>query len=308
MISIIVPVYNPGKRLSFLLDCIHNQSERDFEVLLIDDGSDDGSAGICDEFSKFDPRFRVFHQNNIGVSEARNRGLETASGSFVTFLDADDEIPVDYLEVLFETLRQTDADVAVCDVAIIKNDREINRFTHTPKELDVNSALNLLLSRTKINSGPCAKLFSRRVLRKIKFPRLKVYEDILFVRDVFANAQKIVVTNQTEYRYIQNVGSATDKNQKAPSLDVIKATDNLADFLRRRPELDSYCFYITISHMMQYALPLTKGQDRESLRFTMGARELLKKFKKDIVLCNAFPWKEKVLFMFYAYSGRFLCG
>lgn len=307
MVSIIVPVYNPGTQFSTLLDCIRYQTEQDIEVLLIDDGCEDGSAQKCDEYSRIDQRFRVFHQNNSGVSEARRLGLASAKGDFVAFIDADDEIPMDYIEVLLKTQRQSLADVVVCDVAMLENGKVIGRFTHSPSVIDADTALNLLLSRVKINSGPCAKLFRSEALRRFTFPPLKVYEDILFVRDVFASAGKIAITDQTEYRYLQNQGSATDKNRKKPSLDVVVATDNLAMFLRSHQELDPYCFYITISHMMQYVIPLARLKDDDSLQFTKAARILLKKFQGDVVRCSAFPWREKILFILYAYSGILLC-
>ena len=185
MISVIIPVYNAGNRLLYQLECMRRQIYTDFEVLLVDDGSTDGSGAICDAMAAHDARFRVIHQVNSGVSAARNHGMQLAEGSFLTFLDADDEIPADYLKVLSDVQRQTNADVVVCDVVIVQDGKEMRRFTTEDSLLSQTDALNLLLTREKINSGPCAKLMRRSILSEIQFPPLKAYEDIIFVKDVF---------------------------------------------------------------------------------------------------------------------------
>lgn len=301
MISIIIPVFNPGDRFPALLDCVQRQTEGGFEVLLIDDGSTDGSEIVCDLYAHRDSRFHAIHQPNSGVSAARNRGLSEAKGEYITFLDADDEIPANYLSVLLETQRETRADVVACDVVVIQDGEEKKRSTKKFSVLEQKDALNLLLSRKDISTGPCAKLFHARVLDGAKFPPLCVYEDILFVRDVFSNAEKIAVTDQTEYRYIQNEGSAMHRHTSTPSLDIIVATDDLAEYICRHPELDPSCFYITISHMMQYAIPLMKSREGKNRAFLRVAMEELKKYQWKIIACRAFPWKEKALFIWYAY-------
>ena len=174
MISIIIPVYNPGDRFPVLLDSVRSQTESDFEVLLIDDGSTDGSEITCDLYAQRDSRFQAIHQPNSGVSAARNRGLLEAKGEYIVFLDADDELPENYLSVLLQTHLETRADIIACDVVSIWNETEVWRFTHSPALLERKEAINLLLSRRNINSGPCAKLFCKRVLSHINFRPLQV--------------------------------------------------------------------------------------------------------------------------------------
>ena len=300
MISIIIPVFNPGNNLGILLNCVRAQSEKNFEALLIDDGSTDGSSNICDMYSRLDPRFRVIHQENRGVSSSRNLGLNEANAEYITFLDADDEIPENYLEVLLQTHINTKADITVCDVVLFKDNKEIQRFTHCPAVLESSEAMNLLLSRRQINSGPCAKLYNANIVNNISFPSLKVYEDILFVRDAFSIASKVAVTDRTEYCYKQNSGSATDAIQNAPTMDIVKATDNLAGYICSHSELDPCCLYITLSHMMQYVLPILDSRREDHKRFVKEARHIMKKYRRSIVKCSAFPWKEKILFLCFS--------
>ena len=127
MISIIVPVFNVEGKLKRILDSILGQSYQKFECILIDDGSIDSSYDICKDYEKKDVRVRCFTQENQGVSFTRNRGMELARGEFVTFLDADDFIPPNYLKELIKCCEN--GDVAVCDIVVIDNGEEKFRFT-----------------------------------------------------------------------------------------------------------------------------------------------------------------------------------
>lgn len=292
-ISVIIPVYNAAATLPATVQAVLMQTYADLELILINDGSTDCSAAVCDSFT--DPRVRVFHQENRGVSAARNLGLSQATGEYITFLDADDIVPPDYLQVLRDACRN--ADIAVCDVVSIQDGRELTRFTHPDAVLTQQEALDFLLTRRRINSGPCAKLFRREMLQGLTFPPLKAYEDILFVREAFCRADRIAVTDRTEYRYIQNPAGAMSGFFKAPSADIIRATDALLEFIGSRPELNPDCFYITASHLMQYAIPAAQNPDGKD--FVLQSRKLYRKYWWQLLNCSAFPWKEKITFSLF---------
>jgi glycosyltransferase involved in cell wall biosynthesis len=272
------------------------QSYPELELILVNDGSRDGSGVICDGFE--DTRIRVFHQENRGVSAARNLGLSQASGAYITFLDADDIVPPDYLQVLCDACE--DADIAVCDVVSIQEGRELTRFTHPDAVLSQREALNFLLTRQKINSGPYAKLFRREVLAGLEFPYMKAYEDILFVQQALCRADRIAITDRTEYRYVQNSAGAMSKFFKAPSADIVVATDVLLEFIGTRQDLSHESFYITASHLMQYAMPAAQSQEGQD--FVWQSRALYRKYWAKLLTCPAFPWKEKIEF------SLFICG
>ena len=303
MITVIIPIFNAAEAIETMMECLLSQDEKNYEVILVDDGSTDASGAICREMVIRDPRFRYFYQPNAGVSAARNRGLQEAVGDFITFLDADDCIPPNYLQELLCICEQ--ADIAVCDVVVQESGEECRRFTHTPCVMSQTEALNALFTRQTVNSGPCAKLFRRDVLSSLSFPPLKTYEDILFIKSAFANAQRIAVTNRTEYVYIQNPQGAMSSFQKMPSLDIVKATDELLGFIHMRRNLDPQTFYITASHLMQYVQPLMDKPAVGSAVFIKGAQQLYRKYKMQILRCSAFPWKEKVIYLAFAYGWRY---
>ena len=301
-ITVIIPIYNAEKYLSGTIKCMKNQSFKDFEVLLINDGSKDQSERICREAADSDGRFRYIYQENQGVSSARNKGLELSGGEYITFIDADDDIPDNYLEALYSALVENNCQMSVCDVTMITDDVETGRFTLQPQQLTQTQALNYLLTRKHINSGPCAKLFQREILEGLTFPPLKAYEDILFVVDALCQCDRVAVTDQTEYRYIQNAGSAMSTFMKMPSQDIVTASEKLLAFLAEREDLNPRCFYITASHLMQYVLPLASREEPEAKAFIAATKGVFGDYKQTILRCSAFPWKEKITYFLAAYG------
>lgn len=299
-ITVIIPIYNAEKYLSSTFLCLKNQSFTDFEVLLVNDGSTDASERICLEAAQSDPRFRYIYQENQGVSAARNKGLALSEGEYITFMDADDDIPENYLEALYNALTEGNCPMSVCDVAVITDGTETASFTMPAQQLTQQEALDYVLTRTKINSGPCAKLFKREILEGLTFPPLKAYEDILFVVDALCQCDRVAVTDQTEYRYLQNAGSAMSTFMKMPSKDIVAVSEKLLAFLAEREDLNPRCFYITASHLMQYVLPLASREEPEAKAFIADAKHVYRKYGCNILKCPAFPWKEKVVYLLFS--------
>lgn len=296
-ISIIVPIFNAEKTLLNIANCLNIQTFQNFEVLLVDDGSTDGSQALCNQIAAKDPRFRYIHQKNAGVSAARNRGLQEVKGEFITFLDADDVVDPNYLQALYETCTSLNSDISVCDVVVEEAGIETRRFTLPCRTLSHTEALNELLTRRNLNSGPYAKLFRRSVVENLHFPPLKAYEDILFVQNAFTNAQKIASTNLTAYHYIQNPHGAMSGFLRTPSLDIVTATSELLAFISSRKDLSADCFYITASHLMQYVIPMLPKPSEHEIPFIRAAQKLYGKHAMGILLCRAFPWKEKIIYL-----------
>ena len=122
LISIIIPVYNAEKYLRQCLDSIINQTYTNFEVLLVNDGSTDSSGMICQEYVENDSRFRYFEKENGGASSARNLGLERSGGAYITFIDSDDWVTPEYLEVLYTTLKENDVDISISSFKLFEPD------------------------------------------------------------------------------------------------------------------------------------------------------------------------------------------
>ena len=159
-VSVIIAIFNAEKTLPRLLDSLKAQTMQEFEALLIDDGSTDGSGSVCDRYAASDPRFKAFHKANEGIGTTRQFGIEHASGEYTIHADADDWVEPDYLERLYDKAVETDADMVICDFLVENGTKTVYR-KEQPTALDTKSVLNSLICR--LNDGPCNKLLKRSV-------------------------------------------------------------------------------------------------------------------------------------------------
>lgn len=296
MISIIIPIFNAENYLKRMLESILGQSYQKFECILIDDGSSDSSYSICKEYEEKDTRMRCFTQKNHGVSYTRNKGISLARGKFIAFLDADDFIPPNYLYELVKCCEI--GDVAICDTVFLDEKAVKFRFTVGKTVLTRTDAINALLIRKSINSGPAGKLYKKELIANLKFPSIKTYEDILFTLDALLNANKIVTTDRTQYFYVENNNGAMSKMIKNPSLDIIIATERLLQVIAQRKDLKPECCYVTVSHLFQYVIGLFQENNYRNSEFVDGTRKLFRKYMCLILTCRAIPWKEKLVFFY----------
>lgn len=308
-ISVIVPVYNKRDYIERCVKSVIGQSFKDFELILVDDGSTDGSGSVCDALGATDERIKVVHTANRGVSAARNAGIAMSTGRYLTFMDGDDCIPKGYLATLFEAAGG--ADIALCDVTCLKNGVESIRFSCKRGTLTGAEAIELLLSRKEINSGPCGKLFCREVVGDLSFPPMKVYEDILFVLAAFDRARCIRTTDGTEYLYDQDTGGAMSEYAKKPCGDLITMAEKVLNYLDERKGLFTPVpEYTTISHLMQHLKEIEGIKEK-----TPEQRALLKaicgffyKNRKRIRKNKAFGFKERIVYLFAARGYRIKGG
>lgn len=219
-ISIIVPVYNTAKYLHRCLDSILQQSFKDFEVLLVDDGSTDGSGKICDEYIAKDSRVRVFHKDNGGVSSARNVGLDNAVGEWVTFIDSDDELNIEGLRLDYEQLPNVDL-ILTAYYRKIGTTYELNVV-----EREENHDFKTFLSEN-LNCGIFSvvwgKFFKKEKIGNLRFDvAMKIGEDTLFTLMFLNVINECKVVNTVTYIYNQ-----PQNLQKKYSLSVTDATSNL---------------------------------------------------------------------------------
>lgn len=219
MLSVIVPVYNSIKYLEKCITSICNQNYQDLEIICINDGSRDGSGELLDSLSQNDSRIKVFHQENSGVSMARNRGLQLATGEYVTFVDSDDEIHEDMYEVLMNFFSEQDVDIVHCGYKKMHIDGTETDISGTYKLLKQSSdeALECLITGRYFTGGTWNKIFSKTCLDGIWFETdLKINEDILFSFCAFQKANKILFYDAPFYSYYERKGSAcfTTANMK----------------------------------------------------------------------------------------------
>lgn len=222
MVSIIIPIYNTS---DYLEDCIRSvsaQSYADWECILVDDGSTDGSGKICDDAAAADSRFKVVHQENTGVSSARNRGLEEASGEYICFIDSDDSVEANYVETLLSALVSSGAGLSVCglkctDTSGIETIQVPRRKTVI--KIDVpNEQKFVWLEKRNLLFGPCQKMYLKSVIdnSRLKFPEgLRYGEDLMFNLSYLEHIESLAAIPQSLYCY----------NRRSSSLSTVFRND-----------------------------------------------------------------------------------
>lgn len=214
MISIIIPVYNVSQYLNECIQSVINQSYQNFECILIDDGSSDGSEIICDQWTQHDNRIRVIHQPNQGVSKARNKGIAEAQGEYIAFIDSDDWIDSNYLNTLLRPIEESNVDLVVCGLQQHYSNETFKNYSYktgiihierqdTKAFTDINKKFLLF--------GPVIKLYKRTIIQthNIHFPPEYTYgEDLLFNYNYLEYVKAIYIIDQCLYHY-RIIGNGT---------------------------------------------------------------------------------------------------
>ena len=231
-ISVIVPVYNVEKYLYRCVESILNQSFKDYELILVDDGSTDKSGNICDEYAKKYEYVRVIHKKNGGPSETRNTGILQANGNYVTYIDSDDYVSNDYLECLYNLLMLQNADIACArfcsfdDQGVINND---NCNKTSVRTYSGKNACIALLNEKDFQTSSCNLLIKKEIAIENLFPIGKYHEDELTTFKYFLAAEKVAITDKIIYYYYQREGSIMHIFGR-PVIDEIAAADYYVDY------------------------------------------------------------------------------
>lgn len=243
LISVIIPVYNPGKHIYKCLDSIINQTYRNLEIILIDDGSTDGSSKVCDEYAAKDARVICVHKENGGVSKARNTGLDIATGDFFYFPDSDDYIDLDTFEYLLTLIDQYECDAVAFEHYATYPDHEIaHRLPSNYYGLyEGGEEIIKIFFRVAF---ACNKLFSRKVitgnysLNRIKFNEtIARGEDGVFSRTVLDYAERVYFTDRPLYHYVQSEQSACRGTFRPSQLSLLKTIElNYSWFSEKYPK------------------------------------------------------------------------
>ncbi|MDY4279090.1 MAG: glycosyltransferase [Faecalicoccus sp.] len=211
-LSIIVPVYQVEAHIDECITSILDQTFRDFELILVDDGSLDRCPAICDVYAQKDSRIRVIHQKNQGLSAARNTGLQAARGDYIGFVDSDDFIEASMYEKLLDNLEREKADISVCGRYKVWGDKKIQeQKSNVYKVMDSAQALALMNTNVLgyFDVAAWDKIYKRSCFKGIEFPEGKLCEDWFVMYKLFFNAHRIVYDSIPLYNYRQRTGSIT---------------------------------------------------------------------------------------------------
>ncbi len=272
LISIIVPVYNVEAYLKRCIESILNQTYKDIEIILVDDGSTDNSSKICDEYKNKDKRIKVIHKVNGGLSSARNRGLDIAKGKYIGFVDSDDYISPKMYEILYKELINNNADISACDDVVFQKKEAVFNIVDDYKIEIYNKydAMKELISLTNhVDSTAWNKLYKKSLFNKVRYPNGFIYEDIGTTFKLINKIKKIVYVDLKLYAYNFRVSSITNTNNinKKTIYDKFEMVELRGKFIASKyPNLENDVKNNYVKHFIYTLLNTSKMKDKSFLK------------------------------------------
>ena len=252
LISVIIPVYNVEKYLEKCVQSVINQTYKNLEIILVDDGSTDSSGKMCDEISKTDSRIKVIHKKNGGISDTRNAALKIATGDYFGFVDSDDYIASDMFETLCNLLENNNSDISIVSFYEFYKNKLIGvRDSKNLENLSKLDAIKELLIDSKIQSYTWNKLFKRELFNDLEFPVGKNFEDIATTLLLFERANKVTLLEEPKYYYVRRDDSIVgDRNYKT-YMDYLEVIYDKYFYLKDKyPEIEIYNAYNYLINMI----------------------------------------------------------
>lgn len=225
LVTIIVAAYNVENYINKCVNSLMAQTYQNIEMLLVDDGSTDNTGMMIEEKKKGDSRIKVFHKTNGGLSDARNYGLDRMTGRYVTFVDADDFVPQNYIEHMVSIIEARNADVAVVRTCEFCDEKDINLdINYDFVTVSCEEAVRRMLTRNGIAHTACGKLYKVELWESLRFPYRKLYEDYHTTFDAFSKASTVAISEARIYFYFQRPGSIMHYKCNERTVSIVEAT------------------------------------------------------------------------------------
>ena len=296
-ISIIVPVYNTSKYLDKCLDSLLNQTLKDIEVIVINDGSKDDSLKIIKKYKKKYENLILIDQENKGISISRNNALDIATGEYIGFVDSDDYVSYDMYEKLYKNIKDNNSDIVICNyVSFVPNTDKKSNI-----KINMNGSTNLIDNPSllyEIDYAPWNKLYKKKLWKDIRFPIKLKYEDINAIIKVFLKAKKISYEDSYLYYYMINVlGQTQTINDRV--VDIIPIFEDLVSFCKDyNSDIKTSLKYLCVKKYFEYSQLIINDKNAKLLKAFLEKvyKSLNTNFKnwKYVYIKNGINLKEKV--------------
>lgn len=244
LVSIIIPCYNVEKYIEECLESIQNQTYSNIEIICVDDGSKDKTTRLIAEMQKTDTRIKLHSTNRKYAGGARNKGLNIASGKYITFIDSDDVVSEKYIEYLYELLKDSNASISTCDIEFFYTEPEKNNIQEELKEYTNKKEIfkDLFLFKNITNSVTC-KLFCREIFDDLRFKEEVIYEDINIIADILERADKIVCSKKQLYYYRQRETSIMHTKFDERNIFIYEVFHRLSKFAIKYDSWKEFNYY-----------------------------------------------------------------
>lgn len=317
LISVIIPVYNVEKYLRQCINSVINQTYHNIEIILVDDGSPDNCGKICEEYAQKDSRIKVIHKKNGGLSDARNAGIEIATGKYITFIDSDDDIVKEYVEYLYGLLSKNKTKMSIGSYSVISKEKKINIGEgYTEKVLTTEECLERMLCEEGFSISSCAKLYSKELFDNVEFPKGKLNEDNGTTYKLILQCEKISFGNKSIYNYYKRDNSIMTSKFNLKKLDLIELTDEMCDTIDEKyPNLKDSTDKkrVTARFSILRQMLVEKLDDEQKIK-AKEMEKYIKERKKEILKNEKMGKRDKVALItlilgksFFAFSWKVYC-
>lgn len=301
MVSVIIPVYNAIAYLDRCIESVLAQTFSDWELLLMDDGSTDKSGEKCEKYARQDTRIKVHHLQNGGAAYARNQGLDRAMGEFIVFVDADDRIPKNHIQVLMDSQKSTGADMVVASVKYQPGPL----ITHKECILTTEQLLEKMLYRDGMGDYPISKLYRARMFSGLRFTEQITSEDFEIFYRLYRRAKLAAITDKTVYYYMQNPVSVSNGGFSPKFFNRITICEQLEQqILAEHPELLPAVHSRILDEATWLAGILPKGYPGQE----RWIKENIKKYRPEVLRDpKTTPKVKRKVFVYSIVPGLYRC-
>lgn len=295
LVSVIIPVYNVEKYLNRCIKSVLGQTYKNLEIILVDDGSTDNSSQICDEYKKIDSRIIVIHKENGGLSDARNAGINKATGKYITFIDSDDSIEKDMIEYLYLLMKKYKTKMSLCCHNIIyeKRNKVISLGNGKEEVLSSEKCIEKMLYHKDVDTSAWAKLYAKNLFDDISYPKGFLFEDIGTTYKLFIESKYIACGYENKYNYWIRKNSIVTGVFSEKKLDLLKMTDTMGeDVIKLFPNLKRailrrrvYARFSTLNQMLN--IDDYEGKRKKIIDFILNN-------KNDVLFNKLTPIRDKI--------------
>lgn len=297
MLSVIVPVYNVAPYLDRCVSSLLAQDYPDLEILLVDDGSQDGSGALCDGYAKGDARVRVLHKENGGLSSARNAGLDRARGTYVTFVDSDDYVEPGAYAPMIALLEQYGA-VVVCggrfDVDGETGHKTVGLCPPRTEKVSAEEAVGRLFLWDGCDSSVCDKVFHRCLFATRRFPEGKICEDVSVTYRILLEAGTVILWERPYYNYVHRSGSITTAAVSDSSFHLCQHTAEIYTYIREfHPAIAPQARFFRVRSLSHILLRLDGADEKTRSRYAGAYREARSALSKHVFFFLTSPFFDR---------------
>lgn len=306
LVTIVVPVYKVEKYIDKCINSILNQTYKNLEIILVDDGSPDTCGEICDNYAKQDIRIKAIHKENGGLSDARNAGIDVATGRFISFIDSDDYIDTEYIELLYRTIVKDKSDMAISSHKVIyENGTILEKATGEKSILNSKEVLKRILYDDGIDLSAWAKLYKMELFKEIRYPKGRLFEDAATTYKLIDRCKSISIISKSTYNYVIRRSSITNENFSEKKMDLIISTEEMCNYVKKKyPDLEKasnrrlmYAYLSTLTQLLK--------SNKRNAKIEKQLYFYIKENSKSVLQDKQVPKRDKIALLSARFGLRF---